>query len=554
MDLPGMLVDAKGIHPKSEKAVDLDFAGGSSAGWKSVDITSLGETVKLNGAHGAPDIIQGNLLRPGVRIHFSGEALFTLHCAATPYLTWLAGSVSQDVPTPASPWLALSFDDDVPPFLFCFDPKRPMSLVIQGDGPEYTVRTTAPYDGWMQVVLPSGTDGVVTNTAATLGHLALSIDKQKDFWMAPAPILLSRTATQIDADGMTVAWRFSGPYAVVPAAFQLATIGGYPCEVLSPTISLPGHVETGRMQATVGDELLVRLPVREVPRGRFLAGPLGLSRAGFLDDPTATFVDEALATLASSRSASTLKTAQDHLRQLVEAISKPNPTAPVPEGNPDLIAAEALLQQSLYTSSGSSETTHPFLKALVAQRDWWLDELRGVDPVAARRAEALAAVAGAISSQPEARFQGAMFQVGMASERGLRVLKERESNPSSTFSLIEPLDGIRVVLFRLKLKRGQKIDSNLGLALVGELHVLGPTPVVFTVPNRLSWVGSDPIFICGPTGIAFSSNSLSITRAGGINRVIAHSAHDGTCRLELPMGSPPPPETTYIPPYSEPKW
>ena len=71
------------------------------------------------------------------------------------------------------------------------------------------------------------------------------------------------------------------------------------------------------------------------------------------------------------------------------------------------------------------------------------------DPVVARRAASLAAIAGALCPEPERRLDAAMLQAGLSAERGLYLWRNHRDETLKVPQLLEPEYGLRQALFSL---------------------------------------------------------------------------------------------------------
>ncbi|MCA1948040.1 MAG: hypothetical protein LDL55_07965, partial [Armatimonadetes bacterium] len=165
----------------------------------------------------------------------------------------------------------------------------------------------------------------------------------------------------------------------------------------------------------------------------------------------------------------------------------------------------------------------------------------------ARRVGALAAVAGALCSEPERRLEGALFETGLAAERGLQVWLRRRDPRMQPTPLEEPLEGLRRALFdpatAPTTPEGRCVEY-----LQSPIRVYGSQQVwVEPEPEgtyRLSWLATDarPGVLVLATSTPVEARALSNLAAFRAEPalgflVLRHTPSDAgpcTVRLKLP--------------------
>ena len=378
-----------------------------------------------------------------------------LGSTAAPFLSWDGGSVGAGVPTPAVKWILLSFPDDQPPIAIGFSGAA-SSLQLGGGPGAWILRTPEKTDlGWVRLALPFGNRGFATNTAATLGRATAVARENAPLWSAAPPELKEFTVAG-NANGVTATWIFDRPGIVVPTAFDLAPAGGYPLSIRSPfrRLAMPLGESGERTQTstviTEGAELSVRFPARELMLGRALGVGVAMPvpvPSGFAD--VGGIARHALDLLTAGRTPG----APDLDPAYYE--SAPSATEPLTgqkllfeaDGRGlDLAAAQALLARCRATADGVYAPPEPQLVSLVWRRDWRTMGFFGVEPGVARRAGALAALAGAFSPDPARRLEGALFEAGLAAGRTRANLLALDAGTARPV-LAEPFDGLRNSVF-----------------------------------------------------------------------------------------------------------
>lgn len=412
---------------------------------------------------------------------------FELRVGSTgaPYLSWGEGSVGAGVPTPGVKWAVLSFRDDQPPVVFGFTGK-PASLKITGSPGEWVIGTEAKDDlGWVRLALPLGNRAFATNGPGELGRLSNLVAANAELWSAP-PVELTGFSVVADANGTTATWRFDRAGAVVPLAFDLAPAGGYGVFISSGTrrtdVRVGDAAEGVGTSAvvTIEPELTVRFPGRLLPMGRALAvgtpesvpppsdpadvggmARYALSRLLAGSAPREAGLDEAYYAFAPSAveplTGQRLLFAPDGTgldlagANALLARSRANAGTPPtsPPGSPDSEAPPVvrfLTPRGVGLAQGEGLPTEPQLVSLIWRRDWRTMGFFGVEAGLARRAAALAALAGALSPEANRRLEGALFEAGLAADRALA---GRRAAARGAFApkLAEPFGDLRAAVF-----------------------------------------------------------------------------------------------------------
>lgn len=425
-----------------------------STWWRPLATSEFQQIVGLSGVGRSPSKARFDLFEPGFALYYgTGMGLRTSSTAA-PYISWAEGSVGPGVPTPKVRWVMLSFRNAQPPIVLAFL-GDPASLTLTGRSGDWTLRTDSLYQGWVRVVAPLGTQAFSANSAGELGRLVKEVESEAAVWTEPAPRLLDMQVTD-EPTAVTAAWTFDRPGALVPTPITLAPFGGYPLKLQSRTRRIGADAD-GPLVVSEDATLTVRMPVRRVPTGR------GVGVGGREWDPMGTVspidvpsvVEIALQNLCGTRDSIARKAGEDALGTFLGDASyelEPFTNQRLPFGPSgvglDLVGAHALLMQSRDTAERASSAGNALLTSLAWRRDWYTWRLWCGDAVLARRAGALAAVSGAICPEPGRRLDAAMFEAGLAAERGLPIWRRRVLGaPDARKPLIEPLDELRSDLF-----------------------------------------------------------------------------------------------------------
>lgn len=570
IDLPGLTLGHDGFSAKAPGSTHFNFVQESRL-WEVVNTSDVEQTIGLSNMADCPYKISCNLYAPGFRMYCPNGFALKMDCAKNPFITWLDGSVGDGVPTPNLKWSIVSFQDDQPPILLVFEVDHGPSVSVRGKPGDWTLASDRLFAGWVHVCLPTGTKPFKTNSAATLGALSQKFLSEQSFWLAPPAHLVDRTLIS-DALSVTCTWQFDRPGVVVPAPATFARLGGYPLSVSSRTRPIYAVDENGPILVTDQESLSIRFPVRRVPTGRFLAEGKPLSSPPATVSPldVPSVAELAMANLVGSSDGGTRKLGDetlagyfDHANYFAEPTTGQQLPFDAAGNGIDLAAAHSFLMQSLTNSRQSSSDANSLLTTLQWRTDWLTWRLWVPDAVLERRAGALAALAGALCPEPERRLQAAMLQAGLASERGLNIYRRRVGELNSEPLLLEPLEGVRQVLFALEGKLGG-VEQDFAKAMLGEIRVFGETPAYLVrKEDALSMIWDSHGLKTSVFTLA-SAYPLTFERGGnlvdfdakdalGFTRIEFRSQTPGLCdaRLNLPAYAKPPPGGIDVPQYSE---
>lgn len=466
--LPGFVVDRSGFRTNHPSADTFRFPA-ECPEWTPLTLDETEINVTLGGTAGGPATLRASLLSPGFSLYFRESVSLRLNCNSAPFLTWDGGSVGVNTPTPDAKWILLSFRDNQPPVLFVGSAKT-FGLQVTGRTGDWRVESTEPFQGWVNVIAPLGTQGHSANSAATLGGLVKDIKAHEAFWTQNAPKVTQLTLTE-EAEFLTAVWEFDKPGAMAPSPLRLAPLGGYRIEVEPALVETEAWNEFGPICYVPGRQVRVRFPIRRIPAGRGIAigesEPL-IGSASPIDPPTLFEYALSLLSPASSgeRRDEGRRIFQTFLTETtfsVEPFSGQQLPYDARGRGMDLVAAHALLTQCLDNTESSSEP-NSLLTSLRWRRDWttwrtWVD-----DPLVMRRSTALAAIAGALCPEPRRRLEAAMFQAGLCAERGLvRWRYHRDLGPR-VVPIVETLPSLREAIFRMPTAEKPSLDFLRALA------------------------------------------------------------------------------------------
>ncbi len=568
--VPGLLLDKAGFTAKNPSADKLKFAAASKT-WKPATISPTGSTVLLDKAPWSPEKVRFDLFAPGVSLYFPTGMRLNVGSTAAPYLTWSEGSVTNGVPTPPSRWIALSFRDNQPPIAIGF-PTAATALEVTGKPGAWVISTPYTFKGWVRMGLPLGIKGQAANSAAALGGLANVMKAQDELWSTMPPTL-QKLDIQSDLTSVQGTWRFDGPGAVLPVGAQFSQLGGYPLKIVSESVRTAIVTEEGPIDVAKANEIVIRFPVRRVPAGRCLSVgsslpyPIGTVAPQDLSGVT----ELALESLTGGRDILTRKAAEDTLAEFLgqsEYTQERWTSQQLPfdsSGNDlDLTAAHALLMQAIATTAKPDSEANSLLTSVSWIQDWstWLPAVSDRDK--ARRAAALAAIAGSLCPEPDRRLTAGMFQAGLAAERGLAIWKRRVGMIKEDVPLLEPLVGLRRGLFGLSWPLVE--DTAFASNLLSPIRVFSEGPVKLVKQAEqwvMTWEASEakPSLLTLASAFPLHFKPLknlptfeTVTLLGLLEvRYTAEAA--GTCEAELaiPNWASGPPEAARVPRYSEPR-
>lgn len=498
MVIPGFIVDVTGFKVNCPAADQFKFVI-PSIEWTPLATSAYAQTVRLAGAGGSPMRIKAESWAVGFSMYVEKGLSLKLSSALSPYLSWEEGSVGADVPMPPARWALVSFRDSQPPILLCFL-NGPGELVVKGESGNFTLSTTKPYKGWIRVIAPFGTTPKPASTAKMLGELTNSVKKQVTQWL-DWPAQLKKVDVIGDSLGVQATWTFDKPGAVLPHPCLLAPLGGYPLKLKSEYEKLEMVTEEGPVCVAKGNEIVIRFPIRRVPTGRSL--PLGASAADLIGSASsldiASVSELALSNLNGSRDALTRTAGEETLSQYLtestytqEPYTKQQLPYDAAGKGGDLCAAHALLMQSLYSTISASSEPNALLTSLGWRRDAYTWLYWSPDATLTRRTGALASLAGALCPEPERRLEGALFEAGVAAQRGLSTWHRRREEIEKEPVLIDPLWAQRASIFNYDAT-GTPLDPFVQ-SLLSEIRVYGDHEVTLTKEGdslRLKWKALD---------------------------------------------------------------
>jgi len=548
-NVPGLVLD-KGSFRVDQAAADRFYFPTEFKQWRPLQTSDTTQTVFVGDYAGAPSKLRQDLLAPGVSMFFSQGIRLRLTTTTAPLLTWPEGSLdaNTDYATPPAAWVVVSFRDRQPPVMLGFL-SPPPGVKLTGKAGEWWLTTDPSWSGWVRVSAPLGARAFPTLGAADLGKLTQAIKPMIAAATQPAPVV---TGFKVVEDGLTLSaeWTFDRSGAVVPFPAFLSSIGGYQLQLASQTVNPQAPTSLGPFLLTAEPKLTLRGVARRVPTGRAL--PLGLateaplSTASFLDPPSVT--ELALTNLMGH----TEKVVRDLAEQTVgEFLTEgtytlePGTQQKLPfdaAGNGvDLTAAHALLFQSTLSTVRATSDPNSLLTSVIWRRDWLTWRLWCEDDTKRRRAMALAALAAAISPEPERRWEGVMFQAGLAAERGLAIWRRRTDPTVQTPKLVESMFELREDLFG---KEDYRRKVGFGALLASDLRIYGDVGVQLTQngterrlrftatdtrPVTFSMASSFPIEIVAGKGVV----SVQATQAFGVTVIRAVPRDAGQCELEI---------------------
>ena len=566
-ELPGLSLDMTGFRSKSPQADKFEFAAPARQ-WKLAAASAEGQTVLLNAQALGPQKARYNLWQPGASLYFEKGMQFKVASTGCPYLTWSDGTVGEGVPTPETSWVLISFRTPQPPILLVLESGK-AGFHFTGKAGAWVLKTETRFQGWMRVIQPLGTSEVAANSAASLGQLNQRVFENVTIWTQPAPIL-QNLEVKGDATSVEATWTFDRPGAIVPLGAALASVGGYPVRIQSKIRRLSDWNEEGPIAVCEEPTLKIRFPIRRIPLGRSLTlgkreiAPIGTVSP--IDIPSV--VELALENLLADRDLPTYQAADDTFTNyLNEAVYTQEPitqqSLPYTDKGVgiDLAACHALLMQAISIGRQASSEANSLLTSVAWRRDAYSWQLAVPDPAIRRRAEALAAIAGVLCSEPERSLEAAMFEAGLAAERGLATLRSRKANqPEPTFS--EPLDDLRQFAFFRDTRQAD--ESAFGKALLSEIRVFGDASLyLLRVGEAITgqWTATDvnahQIILASAYPIDFelgNMKTLEIERALGLTQVRYVAYQPGPCfaNLRRPEWAKDLPESAKVPRYSEP--
>jgi hypothetical protein len=437
-----------------------------------------------------------------------------------------------------------------------------VSLQIDGQVGDWTLKTTESYKGWVRVALPLGSTPFATTDAAGLGQLSNAVEAGRNIWWQPVPKLKSLNIEDEDT-AVQASWVFDRGGVIVPVAATMAPIGRYPLTVLSKVRRLGGWTEEGPLTICDDATLTIRFPVGRVPLGRAITigapeiQPIG-TVSGF---DVSGVVELALENLLAVRDLRSRQAAEATVAELIQSasyVAEPHtnqqlPFAPNGSGL-DVAAANALLYQAYTMSTTPSSKDNSLLTSVGWRRDWYTWRIWTDDSKQARRAGALAGLAGALCSEPQRRLEGAMLQAGLAAERGLGIYLARAAGKSDEPKYLEPLWEVRNTVF--KMVQTPRHPSAFAETLYSDLRVFGDDQVRCTSDAEkgltLEWSEALKITLASGFPMQAEGDRLTCKHLLGYTMITAPNLGPQTARLSLPPWIPALPAFVAPPRYSEP--
>jgi hypothetical protein len=558
--IAGFNVDNDGFVSKFGAAEKFLFTQPASK-WQVLSATDIEENITLGTGLG-PSTLSVNLFAPGFMLHFPKGFALKLHSTSAPYLSWKEASVGEHVPTPSVRWIGVSFKTAQPPIVLGFL-DGDVSLQIDGQVGDWTLRTLKPYTGWVRVALPFGTRPLATTSAASLGQLSLSIANSNEIWWQHEPKLRELKIADEDT-AVEATWLFDRKGVVVPSGAALANLGKYPLTLKCKTHRLDGYTEEGPTTICDDEALTIRFPVNRVPLGRALTvgspvmEPIG-TVSGF---DVSGVVELALENLLAARDMRSKKTAEDAVNELIQEVPyvvEPHSNERLPfaaDGKGiDVIAANALLYQAYAMSTHANSADNSLLTTVGWRRDWYSWRIWCDDPKLSRRAGALTALAGALCPEPERRLDAAMSQAGLAAERGLGVFLQRQAGKGDEPKYLEPLWTIRNTIF--SMAQTPRHPSAFASNLLGMVRVFGDTPARCTADPAsgllLEWWEAPAVTLASGFPLTAGGDGITFQHMLGYTSILSSAAGQRHANLMLPPWAHPLP--AFIPPprYDEPE-
>jgi len=449
--IPDFRFELGGFRAKPARSDLFRFPSPTAVG-RVLEISAYSATYWMTGQAGGPNKLRLHDYAPGLEMYFPQGVRLELSATRAPYLSWTEGSVGPGVPTPATGWVLVSFQDDQPPVLIA-SPSGRVSLQLDGRPGNWRLTSAQPGGQWLRFALPFGQESLATVTVADLGEACARVRRDEALWVQPAPKLLRIDAKETER-GVLGTWIFDQPLVRLPWAAWMAPAGGYSTRMPTPRQLVPGPGWETPMAYARDGRFSVEFPMMPVRAGRsvVLGVPDGrkmpLGSAFQLEYVFQLAWETLLATPDASVDALAVGALNDYF------VASPQEAEPwtgqrLPfrsngEGL-DLAAAQAFLAECLATAQGQP-APNPLLTSVLWTRDarTWLPSLG--DPILRRRAAALAALAGWISTDPAVRLEGALFEAGLAAERGL-ALWQRERGQEVEIVAREPVERLRRQIF-----------------------------------------------------------------------------------------------------------
>jgi hypothetical protein len=179
----------------------------------------------------------------------------------------------------------------------------------------------------------------------------------------------------------------------------------------------------------------------------------------------------------------------------------------------DLAAVHALLLQSTTTAERATSEPNSLLTSVSWRRDWYTWRLWCPDSALARRAAALAALAGAICPEPSRRAEAGMLQAGLSAERGLAVWQRRLTPQSPIPKLLEAALPLRASFFALEPPVD---DGGFFRSLLSEIRVYGEQAVSASLREGSIVVGWGTRDLSPKALILASAYPIQVSEGGNV--------------------------------------
>lgn len=449
--LPGFVITKDSFRAEHDRASVFVF-GARPHQWKATEVSDINATYAIAG--GGVDKARVSLTAPGFELHFPKEFRLQVRSLEAPFLTWASGSVEMGTPSAPGNWIVVSFTDKQPPILIAF-PEGGPSLIVEGSTGRYVIRSEGLWNGWARVALPMGVKGYSGQSAGDFGTLASAVLAHARFWTQPAPKILGRTIETYPGR-IRAKWKFDRAGAIVPPTVLLCGMGGYSVTARSTATSVDAPTMGGPLAYTNEANLILDFPIQSLPRGIGLC--LGAAPTYIPKErqwlSVSSVAELAIERMAAGSPASLEKDAERTRVKFLQEIprgTEPNSGQSVlysPDGGfIDLLAAQALLAEVAATAQNMPGSNAPFLMQIRMKRDWltWLPVAEDHD--ISRRAATFAAISSFLRPEAEWRLTGAMFQAGLAADRGLAQWRTSKGFQQKTPRLIEALESLRNGLY-----------------------------------------------------------------------------------------------------------
>lgn len=489
---PGFTVDATGFRSSSQGSDTFRFRV-ELPRFRVVEISERSATYAGPRLAGCPERFRVNLRSPGFEMFVPLGLDFRLSSLQAPLLSWGEGSVAEGVPTPHANWILVSFRDRQPPVLFVFR-DGPGALVVTGSPGNWRLRTYDHYEGWVRVCLPRGHRDQRIADVTALGELVQEVQEHEELWTAPTP-QLTGVDLRADDSGVTAIWNFDREGALLSPSAILAKAGGYPLSILSGVTVTGGDLEDGPTAFSRERRIVIRFPNRRLQPGRALT--MGVPRELPPTEAEPTDIGAVSVLALANLGAWSERPLRARTQSVLDGFLQATPVVPEPHTQQrvpfaadgagiDLAAAHALLMQSGMLARGEEGSPNSLFTSALWRMDSLTWRLWVGDEATARRAGALLAIAGSMSSEPEKRWLSAKLQAGLAAHRALETYRERRGFATPVAAQVEPMLGIRRALFGLE----PEVPSPFVQSLAGPVRVLAGPPMHVTVAGdglRLVW-------------------------------------------------------------------